>query len=182
MTDTNTTNFSWPKPDVDASQGTWGAQLNTNLDSIDTEMQTRKTDIATAQAKADAALAKGGGAMTGEIDFFTTRAKYHAFGNVPATDMQLDLNVAMAFTATITAAEVMSFTNVPTGTFMVGVVILVTNAGVAGDDNNLLTFPVAVKWAGGSAPDFSVSGTDLITMVTFDDGTTWYANVLLNVS
>ena len=180
MTDTSTTNFSWPKPDVDASQGTWGAQLNTNLDSIDTEMQTRKTDIATAQTKADAALAKGGGAMTGEIDFFTTRAKFVAFGNVPATDMKLDLDVAMAFTATVTAAEALTFDNVPAGTFMVGVVILVTNPGKAGTGNNL-TFPIAVKWAGGTTPELTESGTDLITMVTFDDGTTWFANVLLDV-
>jgi len=180
MTDINTTNFSWPKPDVDASTGTWGAQLNTNLDSIDTEVQLRKTEAATAQTKADAALAKGGGTMAGEIDFFTTRAKFFAFGNVPATDMLLDLDVAMAFTATVTATETMSFTNVPAGTFMVGVVIEVINGGKSDTGNNLL-FPASVKWAGGNTPELTESGTDLITMVTFDDGATWYANVLLDV-
>lgn len=180
MTDTNTTNFSWPKPDVEASQGTWGAQLNTNLDSIDTEVQLRKVEAASAQTKADAALGKGGGAMTGEIDFFTTRTKFVAFGNVPATDMKLDLNVAMAFTATVTAAETLSFDNIPAGTFMVGVIIALTNGGKSGTGNNLV-FPSEVKWAGGTTPELTISGTDLITMVTFDDGSSWAANVLLDV-
>lgn len=38
-----------------------------------------------------------------------------------------------------------------------------------------LTWPAAVDWAGGSAPDAPASGeTDFLVFTTLDGGTTWY--------
>lgn len=176
MADTTTTNYALTKPEVDASQGTWGAKENTNLDDIDTQMKVNEDAAAAAQTVADAAMPVAGGAMTGEIDIFTARHLFSALGNISSTQV-LDLDVAMAFTATVTGIVTISFDNVPSAdSFMQGVVIKLTNGGAFA-----VTWPAAVKWAGGTAPTLTTSGIDLIAMVSFDDGTTWQANAILDV-
>lgn len=60
MADTTTPNFALVKPEIGASRDSWGTKGNQNLDKIDTALQANKT-------KADNALPKTGGALTGGL-------------------------------------------------------------------------------------------------------------------
>lgn len=60
MADTTTTNYGLTKPEVGASENTWGAKLNVNMNLIDTQMKVSDT-------RSSANLPKSGGTMTGAL-------------------------------------------------------------------------------------------------------------------
>ena len=49
--------------------------------------------------------------------------------------------------------------------------LVITNGGAY-----TITWPASVKWAGGSAPTFTASGVNIVTLITVDAGTTWYGS------
>jgi len=72
MADTTTPNYGLTKPEVGASEDTWGTKINTNLNLIDTQMKVSDDRSATNTTTANAALPKAGGTMTGVIAGFTS--------------------------------------------------------------------------------------------------------------
>ena len=49
--------------------------------------------------------------------------------------------------------------------------LVITNGGAY-----VINWPASVKWDGGSAPTFTASGVDIVTLMTVDAGTTWYGS------
>lgn len=67
MADTTTPNYSLTKPEVGASEDTWGTKLNTNMGLIDTQMKVSDDRSAANTTVANAALPKAGGALSGDV-------------------------------------------------------------------------------------------------------------------
>ena len=72
MADTTTTNYGLTKPEVGASEDTWGTKVNTDLDLVDAQMKVNADGLAATVLVANAALPKAGGAVTGPITTTST--------------------------------------------------------------------------------------------------------------
>lgn len=169
-----TTNYGLTKPVDGADTGVWGPLLNTDLDLIDTQMKASADAIVANDADIAANMPKAGGVFSGEIDVLTARMELSALGSWTGGSNIIDLDVANAFTATVTATCTVTINNPPAGAHLIAFTVQITNAGAF-----TITWPGSVSWPGGSTPVFTASGTDVVTMLSFDAGVTWRANAVL---
>ena len=112
MADTTTPNYGLTKPEIGASEDTWGTKINTNLNLIDTQMKVSDDRSAANTTTANAALPKAGGAMTGPI---TTNSTFDGV-DVAARDAVLTTTTNTANTANTTANAAATLTAVQTFT------------------------------------------------------------------
>ena len=112
MADTTTPNCGLTKPEVGASEDTWGTKINTNLNLIDTQMKVSDDRSAANTTTANAALPKAGGAMTGPI---TTNSTFDGV-DVAARDAVLTTTTNTANAANTTANAAATLTAVQTFT------------------------------------------------------------------
>lgn len=156
MANTPTTRYAWNKPDI--GDAGWGLTWNDNLDQIDADMY----DLSTSK------MDKTGGSFTARVVFDDTASGVEALGNVSGATT-INLANGNYKTLTLTGNATFSFSNVESSK-AVGLILKVTNGA-----SYTITWPASVKWPAGTAPTLTATGVDIISLVTFDGGTTWHA-------
>ena len=100
MADTTTTNYGLTKPEVGASEDTWGTKVNTDMDLIDTQMKASADAVAATVIVANAALPKSGGPMAGVIAGFESTGIDDNATSTKLTITDTDITGTGAFTST----------------------------------------------------------------------------------
>ena len=93
-------------------------------------------------------------------------AQYNVKTAPAASD--LDMGVADFFAKTIAANTTFTVSRVPAAGLAASFVLDLTNGGAF-----VITWWAGVKWAGGSAPNLTAAGRDVLGFYTHDGGATW---------
>lgn len=168
------------------TQATLGVAPNaSNVSVTDAGANYTNTNVEDILAEIAALFLKlSGGTMTGDIamaDNAITRAELTDYGITSSSpssssgSITLDMTNGNAFQTTLTEnITTVTLSNPPaSGTYgeLIWKVIQDSTA-------RTITFPAAVKWPGGTAPTISTGSgdVDIITLKTWDAGTTWYGD------
>ena len=187
MADTTTTNQGFTKPEVGASEDTWGAKLNSNWDALDTlvgavtatEFSYLDGVTSAIQTQLDAKLEAvdltsytGNVSITGELKATSYNESYAA---VTSTTNATTVNceAGNAFSHTLTENTTFTFSNPPaTGTAYSFSLEIIQDGSASG---YTVTWPTSVDWPAATAPTLTAtaSAVDVFVFYTRDGGTNW---------
>jgi hypothetical protein len=150
MADTSTTKYSFTKPEVGASEDTWGTKLNANWDSVDSVLRGASSTV-------DAVYNEQYSAVTSTSNATT-----------------VDCSSGNSFSHTLTENTTFTFSNPPSsGTANTFSIEIIQDASASG---YTVTWPASVDWPSATAPTLTTaaSAKDVFVFYTRDGGTTWY--------
>lgn len=157
-----TANLNLYKPAVDSAvdEDLWGGQLNDNMDTLDSEAATKTIN----QSFADKELSRP------ELkDYAESLQTPSSSSGTLTADFENGNHVETTLTENVTTLTI----NNPPATGRVGLMMFKFKQD--GTGGWAVTWPSAIKWAGGTAPVITTtaSRTDIITIITYDGGTTY---------
>lgn len=134
---------------------------NDKIASIENDVTTTKSTATEALEKANNALPKTGGSLTGSVS--------EKLLSLSGTNVALDLTSANNFAYTVTDNTTLTMTANSEISFQLGTLVL-TNGG-----SHTVTWPESFKWADDTPPTLNLDGIDVITFFTIDGGIKYYA-------
>lgn len=151
-----TPTYTGATPTVDADEDTWGDELNDALGDVSTDLAAIAAQSNANETKADAALPKAGGTMTGEVrlgDPGPTSTDSAGFRAAPVIDFDAAKTLVLTEagkTLRLTGSTARTLTIPPVGSvgFPIGTVIVLRNSGSA-----------ALSIARGSGVTLTVAGS-----------------------